>query len=84
MSPKSLYHRNRSSENTRSGLKVQTTAGHLNLNHGKLYYETAGEGEAVVLIHASFLDSRMFDAQWTTMAEQFCVIRYDMQESGRI
>ena len=62
---------------------MQTTAGHLNLDHGKLYYETAGEGEAVVLIHASFLDSRMFDAQWTTLAEQFRVIRYDMQGFGQ-
>lgn len=62
---------------------MQTTAGHLNLDHGKLYYETAGEGEAVVLIHAAFLDSRMFDAQWTTLAEQFRVIRYDMQGFGQ-
>jgi pimeloyl-ACP methyl ester carboxylesterase len=62
---------------------MQTTTGHLNLDHGKLYYETAGEGEAVVLIHAAFLDSRMFDAQWVALAEQFRVIRYDMQGFGQ-
>src|SRR5690554_3601130 len=58
---------------------MQTTAGHLNPGNGKLYYETAGEGEAVVLIHAAFLDSRMFDAQWSTLAEQLSVNEYDMQ-----
>ena len=62
---------------------MQTTGGYLNVGNGKLYYETAGEGEPVVLIHAAFLDSRMFDAQWTTLAEQFRVIRYDMQGFGQ-
>ena len=62
---------------------MQMTTGHLNLGNAKLYYETAGEGEPVVLIHAAFLDSRMFDAQWATLAEQYHVIRYDMQGFGQ-
>jgi pimeloyl-ACP methyl ester carboxylesterase len=62
---------------------MHTTTGHLNLGHGKLYYETVGEGEPIVFIHAAFLDSRMFDAQWTALAEQYRVIRYDMQGFGQ-
>ena len=57
--------------------------GHLNLENGTLYYETAGSGEALVLSHAAFLDSRMFDAQWEILAQQFRVIRYDMRGYGK-
>ena len=62
---------------------TQTTSGYFDLGDGKLYYETAGEGETVVLSHAAFLDSRMFDAQWDVLAQSYRVIRYDMRGYGR-
>lgn len=62
---------------------MQTTTGRLDLGDGTLYYETAGAGATVVLLHAAFLDSRMFDAQWATLAQQFHVIRYDMLGFGQ-
>ncbi|GAP12775.1 predicted hydrolase [Longilinea arvoryzae] len=60
-----------------------TTKDTLDLDDGRLYYETAGKGEALVLTHAAFLDSRMFDDIWEPLAEQFQVIRYDMRGFGR-
>jgi 2-hydroxy-6-oxonona-2,4-dienedioate hydrolase len=62
---------------------MQTTSGRLDLGNGTLYYETAGAGEPLVLAHAAFLDSRMFDAQWATLVQQFRVIRYDMLGYGQ-
>lgn len=62
---------------------IQTKKGHLNLGDGQLYYETAGKGMPLVLSHAAFLDSRMFDAVWEPLAKHFCVIRYDMRGFGQ-
>lgn len=60
-----------------------STSGFLNVDNGSLYYESAGEGEALVLSHAGFLDNRMFDEQWERLAEHFNVIRYDMLGYGQ-
>lgn len=62
---------------------VNTTTGEFDLGDGTIYYETAGAGEAVVLSHAAFIDSRMFDAQWDALAQQYQVIRYDMRGFGQ-
>ena len=49
----------------------------------KIYYETAGQGDALLLVHAGFVDSRMWDAQFAFFA-RFCqVIRFDMRGYGR-
>ena len=62
---------------------IQTKKAHLNLGDGQLYYEMAGKGMPLVLSHAAFLDSRMFDAIWEPLAKHFCVIRYDMRGFGQ-
>ncbi len=56
----------------------------------KLYYEISGPTDGdndqrvtVVLSHAAFLDSRMWDAQWALLTKQFQVIRYDMIGFGK-
>ncbi len=61
----------------------KTTQGHFDLGDGQLYYETAGNGMPLVLSHAAFIDSRMFDAVWEPLAEHFQVIRYDMRGFGK-
>ena len=50
---------------------------------GRLYYETAGSGETVVLLHAFTLDTRMWDAQFDALASQYRVIAYDARGFGR-
>lgn len=62
---------------------TQTTSDFLSVDGGTLYYEVAGEGETLVLSHAAFLDSRMFDEQWEMLAQHYRVIRYDMRGYGR-
>jgi 3-oxoadipate enol-lactonase len=49
----------------------------------RLYYETAGEGETVVLIHAFMLDTRTWDDQFEAYAQRYRVIRYDARGFGR-
>jgi pimeloyl-ACP methyl ester carboxylesterase len=55
----------------------------LSVNGGKLYYETTGDGLPVVLIHAGYLDSRMWDSQFETFSRQYQVIRYDVRGYGK-
>lgn len=62
---------------------TRTTAGYADLGNGKVYYETAGEGEPLVLLHAGIVDSGMWDDQWSEFSRHCTVIRYDMPGFGR-
>ena len=55
----------------------------MTLNGAKIYYETAGQGEAVLFAHAGFVDGRMWDAQFEYLARYYQVIRFDMRGFGR-
>ena len=62
---------------------MKTETGIVELKDGKIYYEVAGEGETLVLSHAGFLESGMWDAQWDAFSERYHVIRYDMRGYGK-
>jgi pimeloyl-ACP methyl ester carboxylesterase len=57
--------------------------GYADMESGKLYYETIGEGQSLVLIHAGFLDSRMWDDQFQLFSNHYKVVRYDVRGFGR-
>jgi 3-oxoadipate enol-lactonase len=48
-----------------------------------LFYEVTGDGPPVVLLHAGFVDSRMWDGQVPALAEHYTVVRYDQRGFGR-
>ena len=48
-----------------------------------IHAETAGEGPALVLVHAGICDSGMWGAQWRTLAGRHRLIRHDMRGFGR-
>lgn len=58
-------------------------SGHIDIDNGKLYYETAGSGPAVVLVHGFTLDRRMWDAQFAAIAKDYTTIRYDLRGHGK-
>ena len=60
-----------------------TTTGYAPIQGGKLYYEEAGTGPALLLIHAGVADHRMWDDQWAAFSQRFRVIRYDTREFGK-
>lgn len=47
------------------------------------YYETAGKGHPLVLVHAGIADLRMWDEQFAAFAQYYRVLRYDMRGYGR-
>jgi len=59
------------------------TAGYVTVNGGKLFYEMAGAGPTVVLIHGGQMDRRMWDPQFRRYADHYRVIRYDVRGFGR-
>jgi pimeloyl-ACP methyl ester carboxylesterase len=48
-----------------------------------LWAQAAGEGSAIVLVHAGIADSRMWDPQWDPLAARHRVVRYDTRGFGR-
>jgi pimeloyl-ACP methyl ester carboxylesterase len=57
--------------------------GFAELNGTRFYYEIAGAGRPLVLVHAGIADSRMWDSQFAVFAEQYQVIRYDRRGFGK-
>lgn len=49
----------------------------LTTKNGTLVYDTAGNGQSVVFLHANIADRRMWDTQWQPFADQYHVVRYD-------
>jgi len=53
------------------------------INGANLYYEVAGQGHPLLLLHAGVADSSMWDDQFGVFAEQYRTIRYDMRGYGK-
>jgi pimeloyl-ACP methyl ester carboxylesterase len=62
---------------------THTGSGYLDVDGGSIYYGAAGAGAPLVLSHAGFVDSRMWDDQWSDFARQQRVIRFDMRGFGQ-
>ncbi len=57
-------------------------AGYAEINEAKIYYEIAGSGIPLVLVHGFSLDRRMWDDQFAFLATEYRVIRYDVRGFG--
>lgn len=58
-------------------------SGYAEVDGGRLYYEAAGSGVPIVLLHAFTFDTRMWDDQFELLARDNRVIRYDARGFGR-
>lgn len=57
--------------------------GMIDVPGGRLWAQWAGEGSAVVLVHAGIADARMWDPQWDALVAGHRVARYDTRGFGR-
>jgi 3-oxoadipate enol-lactonase len=62
---------------------MTTETGIVEVNGTRLYYEAAGSGPALVLIHGFNLDTRMWDDQFEVFAQHYRVVRYDARGFGQ-
>src|SRR5258708_17042396 len=58
---------------------LQVVTGYVDVKHGQLYYESAGTGQYLILVHAGVADSRMWDDQFQAFGQHYRTIRYDMR-----
>jgi pimeloyl-ACP methyl ester carboxylesterase len=66
-----------------SGEPGSRASGFAEVEAGKLYYEVAGEGHPLVLLHSGGMDRRMWDEQFKVFSKDYRVIRYDIRPLGR-
>lgn len=57
--------------------------GRVAVNGGSLFWEAAGAGTPIVLIHGGNLDRRMWDDQFALLQRSYRVIRYDARGFGQ-
>jgi len=63
--------------------KQNIDSGYALVNGTKLYYEIAGKGEPLILIHGSFGDRRFWIHQFNALSKKFKVICYDIRGFGK-
>lgn len=62
---------------------MQIDKGFADVNGTRLYYEMAGSGHPLILIHGFTLDTCMWDGQFEVFAQHNQVIRYDLRGFGK-
>jgi 3-oxoadipate enol-lactonase len=62
---------------------AEVETGFFETGTAKLYYEKAGSGRPVVMIHGGLLNASMWDDQFEEFARRYRVIRYDARGHGR-
>src|SRR2546421_1455183 len=55
----------------------------LNVHNGGLFYETRGDGPALILLHDGLMDRQSWDAQWNSPPHGFRLVRYDRRGYGK-
>lgn len=59
------------------------SSGYVTTDTGRLFYETAGAGPNVILLHDGIVHRETWDDQFALLAKQFHVVRYDRRGYGR-
>jgi pimeloyl-ACP methyl ester carboxylesterase len=68
---------------SRSPNVPRVRSGSVDVEGGEIFYEVAGSGAAVVLVHGGFGDRRMWDDHFLDLARHHHVVRYDLRGFGR-
>lgn len=61
----------------------QIKSGFARLDNATIYYEVAGKGQPLVMIHAGVADSRQWNNEFANFSQGYQVIRYDMRGYGK-
>ena len=64
-------------------VSIRSSTGYVDVEGGQIYYEVAGEGHPLVLIHAGVAHLDMWDYQWEAFTQRYRCIRYDTRGFGK-
>lgn len=62
---------------------IAVDTGYVDVNGGKLYYEMAGNGENIILLHDGMVHRLIWDEQFMEFAKKYRVVRYDRRNYGK-
>lgn len=71
------------SKNFESHEPNEANSGVIKVDGGELFYEEAGEGETIVLIHDGILHHVVWDEQFPVLSKKYRVVRYDRRGFGK-
>jgi len=71
------------SQNSGTGNSIPVVSGYVVVDGGKLYYEMAGKGPAVVLLHDGMVPCTIWDEQFQWLVKDYQVVRYDRRAYGK-
>ena len=60
-----------------------TDSGYIQVDGGRLFYEIAGQGENIVLLHDGMVHREIWDEQFPVLAKNYRVVRYDRRTYGK-
>ena len=70
-------------QNHENNNSILIDTGYVIVDGGKLYYEAAGTGDCLVLLHDGIVHSTIWDEQFLEFARKYRVIRYDRRTYGK-
>ena len=62
---------------------LKIDSGFIGVDGGKIYYEMAGTGENIVLLHDGMVSNEIWDYQFPVLAKYYKVTRYDRRGYGK-
>ena len=63
--------------------EINTDSGFIEVDGGRLYYEMAGNGEYIVLLHDGIVDREIWNEQFPALSKYYRVVRYDRRTYGK-
>jgi len=61
----------------------QINSGHAKIGAAQIYYQLAGTGQPLIMIHAGVADSRQWNNEFSAFSRNFQVLSYDMRAYGK-
>jgi pimeloyl-ACP methyl ester carboxylesterase len=71
------------SQNTEILNSASVDTGYVVVDGGKLFYELAGNGENIVLLHDGMVNREIWNEQFPLLAKTYRVVRYDRRGYGK-
>ena len=71
------------SQNAKNLNSAISDTGYILVDGGKLFYESAGKGTNIVLLHDGMVNNKIWDEQFPLLAKTYRVVRYDRRGYGK-
>ncbi len=71
------------SQNSKNLNSAISDTGYILVNGGKLFYESAGKGTNIVLLHDGMVNNKIWDEQFPLLSKTYRVVRYDRRGYGK-